>query len=43
VKAAVDKLNGKPVKKRIDTGVTVVTKENMNKPEIQKILYPLGK
>jgi ribose transport system substrate-binding protein len=43
VKAAVDKLNGKPVKKRIDTGVTVVTKENMNNPEIQKILYPLGK
>jgi ribose transport system substrate-binding protein len=33
---------GKP-EKRIDTGAKVVTKENMNTPEMQKILYPLGK
>jgi ribose transport system substrate-binding protein len=41
VKAAVDHLQGKPVEKRIDTGVTVVTLENLNNPDIQKILYPL--
>ena len=42
VKAAIDTLNGKPVEKRIDTGVSVVTMENFNMPEIQKLLYPLG-
>ena len=41
VKAAVDALNGKPVEKIIDTGVTVVTKDNLDEPEIQKLLYPL--
>ena len=43
VKAAVDAINGKPVPKLIDTGVTVVTMENFNQPDIQKLLYPLGK
>jgi ribose transport system substrate-binding protein len=43
VKAAVDTLKGIPVEKRIDTGVTVVTMENFNQPDIQKILYPLAK
>jgi ribose transport system substrate-binding protein len=43
VKAAIDHINGKPVDKRIDTGVTVVTMENFNQPEIQKILYPKAK
>jgi ribose transport system substrate-binding protein len=41
VKAAVDAVHGKSVEKRIDTGVTVVTMENFNEPEIQKILFPL--
>ncbi len=41
VKAAVDAIHGKSVEKRIDTGVTVVTMENFNEPEIQKILFPL--
>lgn len=41
VKVAVDYLQGKPVEKRIDTGVTVVTMQNFNQPEVQKILYPL--
>jgi len=41
VKAAVDNLKGTPVEKRIDTGVTVVTMENLKRPDIQKILYPL--
>jgi ribose transport system substrate-binding protein len=33
-------LNGQKVQKRIDTGAFVVTKENMNDPELQKLLYP---
>ncbi|HIJ73540.1 MAG TPA: ABC transporter substrate-binding protein [Candidatus Hydrogenedentes bacterium] len=41
VKAAVDHLEGRPVEKRIDTGVTVVTRENLETPEIQKLLHPL--
>jgi len=40
VKAAVDILNGKQVEKRIDTGVSVVTRDNLNTPEIQKLLNP---
>lgn len=43
VKAAVDHMEGRPVEKRIDTGVTVVTMANFDEPEIQKLLYPLGK
>jgi ribose transport system substrate-binding protein len=41
VQAVVDAIHGKPVDKRIDTGVTVVTMENLNNPDIQKLLYPL--
>lgn len=41
VKAAIDSIKGQPVEKKIDTGVTVVTMENFNQPDIQKILYPL--
>jgi len=40
VKAAVDAMHGKPVEKRVDTGVYVVTKENLNDPMIQKIINP---
>ncbi|MCP2240325.1 ABC transporter substrate-binding protein [Thermoanaerobacterium thermosaccharolyticum] len=36
-------LNGETVDKQIDTGATLVTKDNMNDPDIQKLLYPLGK
>jgi ribose transport system substrate-binding protein len=43
VRYAVMKLQGKPIPKRIDTGVTVVTKENFDKPEIQRLLFPLRK
>ncbi|GMU92077.1 MAG: rhamnose ABC transporter substrate-binding protein [Candidatus Hydrogenedentota bacterium] len=42
VKAAYDHLQGKAVEKRIDTGVQIVTLENLNDPEIQKVLNPLG-
>ncbi len=38
VKAIVDKKAGKDVKPRIDTGVVLVTKENMNTPDNQKLL-----
>lgn len=40
VKAMVDSLLGKPIEKRIDTGVIMVTPENMNSPEAQKLLNP---
>ena len=40
VKAIVDHLQGKPVEKRIDTGVTLVTSDNMNDPQIQELLHP---
>lgn len=43
VEEAVADLEGKSVDKHVDTGATVVTKDNMNDPEIQKLLYPLGK
>lgn len=40
VKAAVDYLEGREVPPRIDTGVTVVTAENMDDPEIKRLLDP---
>ncbi|MEO0070251.1 MAG: ABC transporter substrate-binding protein [candidate division WOR-3 bacterium] len=43
VKIAVKAIKGKKIPRRVDTGVTVVTKANMNQPKIQKLLYPLGK
>lgn len=33
-------LQGKPVEKRIDTGVTLVTRENMEQPAMQELLHP---
>jgi len=40
VKAVVDHLHGKEVSKRIDTGVYLVTHDNMDEPENQKLLSP---
>jgi len=40
VKTMVDSLLGKPVEKRIDTGVMMITPENMNSAEAQKLLNP---
>jgi len=40
VKTAVEVLQGKQVEKRIDTGIVMVTKENMDEPEVQKLLNP---
>ncbi|MEH7480951.1 ABC transporter substrate-binding protein [Neobacillus drentensis] len=33
-------IKGEQVEKHIDTGVTVVTKDNINDPEVQKLLFP---
>jgi ribose transport system substrate-binding protein len=40
VVTAVKHLKGEKVEKRIDTGVVLVTPENMNEPEIKDLLYP---
>jgi ribose transport system substrate-binding protein len=40
VKAMVDSLLGKPVDKRVDTGVMMITPDNMNSAEAQKLLNP---
>lgn len=40
VKTIVDHLSGKSVPKRVDTGVTMVTPENMDEPVAKKLLHP---
>ncbi len=40
VKTLVDHLKGIEVPRRVDTGVTLVTRENMEQPEIQQLLKP---
>jgi ribose transport system substrate-binding protein len=40
VKSAVDVLNGKQVEKHIDTGVYVVTRDNLDSKEIQQVINP---
>jgi ribose transport system substrate-binding protein len=40
VRTMVEHLLGKGVEKRIDTGVTMVTPENLNAPEMQTLLHP---
>jgi len=40
VRTMVEHLQGKPVEKRIDTGVTLVTPDNINSPEMQTLLHP---
>jgi ribose transport system substrate-binding protein len=40
VKFAADAIHGKQVPKRVDTGVYVVTRENVDSPEVQKLLHP---
>jgi ribose transport system substrate-binding protein len=40
VKAAADKIAGKPVEKNIDTGVSFVTAENVDTAEIQAVIKP---
>jgi ribose transport system substrate-binding protein len=38
VKTMVDHLNGRPVPERIDTGVTLVTRENLDQSEIRQLV-----
>ena len=38
IAAAVAAIRKQPVEKRIDTGVVVVTKDNLESPEVQKVL-----
>jgi ribose transport system substrate-binding protein len=40
VKTMVDHIRGRPAAKRIDTGVRVVTRENMEQPETSALLRP---
>jgi ribose transport system substrate-binding protein len=40
VKTIMAALNGAPVEKRIDTGVSIITQANMNEPGSQELLYP---
>lgn len=40
VKTMVDSLMGKPVEKRIDTGVALVTPDNLDDPKIKELLQP---
>ncbi len=40
VKAAIDHIEGRPVEKRIDTGVVIVTKENLHDPKVQALINP---
>jgi ribose transport system substrate-binding protein len=40
VKTMVARLRGQPVEKRIDTGVHVATRENMDGPEMKELLQP---
>jgi ribose transport system substrate-binding protein len=39
VEQAIHALKGEPVQKKIGTGFVVVTKENMNNPDVQPFLY----
>lgn len=40
VKSIVAHLDGQPVERRVDTGVYTITQENMNDPEMKKLLSP---
>ena len=40
VTTMVSRLSGNAVERKIDTGVTMVTQENMNQPEIRELLRP---
>ena len=40
VKTMVDHLNGRNVEKTTDTGVTLVTPDNLNSADIQTLLHP---
>jgi ribose transport system substrate-binding protein len=39
VKTVVNLIEKKPVSKNLDTGVVMVTKDNIDKPEAKNVLY----
>jgi ribose transport system substrate-binding protein len=40
VRTMVESLQGKPVEKRIDTGVVMITPDNLDAPDMQSVLHP---
>jgi ribose transport system substrate-binding protein len=40
IKTLVAHIKGQPVERRIDTGVQVVTRENMDQPAMKELLHP---
>jgi ribose transport system substrate-binding protein len=40
VKTIVAHIKGQPVSKRVDTGVQVATRENMDRPELKDVIHP---
>ncbi|MBB6429498.1 substrate-binding domain-containing protein [Algisphaera agarilytica] len=40
VKTSINLLEDKPVEKLVDTGVSIVTKDNIDAPEMQQVLFP---
>jgi len=36
----IESLQGKTVEKRIDTGVTMITPDKLDSPEVQTLLHP---
>jgi len=40
LKTVVDHLLGKPIEKSVDTGVTLITLQNLEAPESQQLLHP---
>jgi ribose transport system substrate-binding protein len=40
VKTLIDHLQGRPIQKRVDTGVTLITPANLESPESQQLLHP---
>jgi ribose transport system substrate-binding protein len=40
VKTLHDHLQGKPVDKRVDTGATLITRDNMGEPRMKELLFP---
>jgi ribose transport system substrate-binding protein len=40
VRALVDHLEGRPVEPRIDTGVSLATRENLDSPQIRELIAP---
>jgi ribose transport system substrate-binding protein len=40
VRTMVESLQGRPVEKRIDTGVVMITPDNLDAPDMQSVLHP---